>query len=843
VIVTPDQRVRVFVSSTLEELADERAAARGAIERLRLIPVMFELGARPHPPAEVYRSYLEQSDVFVGIYGEAYGWVAPGAHVSGVEDELRRSAEKPRLLYVKQPAPRRDERLASLIRQIEVDAAVSYRVFADAAELGRLLADDLAVLLSERFQASPRASPVAATLPAPVDRFVGRETELRQLEQHLLDGSVRLVTVTGPGGVGKTRLALEAALRAGQAFGAGAHLVPLESVSDHSLVASAIASSLGLRGSARAPLDDVVDALGEADLLLFLDNFEHVLPAAPVVAALLGECSMLTLLVTSRAVLRLRGEREFAVSPLTLPGASADAGEIGEAEAVALFVERARAARPEFALDAGNREAVAAICRTLDGLPLAIELAAARLRALSPQAVLTRLEDRLDLATRAAHAYPDRQRTLRAAIEWSYALLDVHEKALVGQLGVFRGGWTLDAAAAVCGPPSVETLESLVEKSLVVADGGAEPRFSMLPTIHDYAVERLAASPDADDVRRRHAEFFRAVAAGANLEAARIATDAGGRLISGDIRLDVVLTEQDNLRAALAWSLESGSPALGLELATSLEGFWITGDPAEGMHWFAAMLALPAAAAVAPEVRARALLAYGSAAHLSGDVELARRLYGESLSLFDALGHARGRAVLLYRLGITAMQRGDVGLAGRLVEESRGIQVGEGDRWGEVQSIGALGAIARERGDAAAAEKLLEESVALAREIDARWWESGMLAELAALALDAGRLDEAEARAREALSIAEEIRDRAGRVFGVGLLAAVDAARGRAARAWQLWSAVEDEAATSPLGGWSRHRESCAARIVGTGEPSRREFAGRPLRLDEAVSLALERRA
>jgi predicted ATPase len=840
VIATPDRRVRVFVSSTLEELAEERAAARSAIEELRLTPVLFELGARPHPPRELYRSYLEQSDVFVGIYGERYGWIAPGEEISGLEDELRLAAGKPRLLYVKRPAPAREDRLVALIARIEADGAVSYRSFRDAAELGQLLADDLALLLSERFQppAAARTPRIRARLPAPVDRFVGREAELKELERQLRSRATRLLTVTGPGGVGKTRLALEAASRTRDAFRDGAHFVSLSAVTDPALVASAIQSSLELPGSPRDPVEGVLDVLRDAELLLLLDNYEQLLAAAPVAARLLEECPRLSLLVTSRAVLKLRGERELEVLPLQLPEAAATADEVRHADAVALFVERARAVRPHFALEDSNRAEVVAICRDLDGLPLALELAAAQLRLLSPQHVLRRLEDRLSLASRGAHAYPGRQQTLRNTIEWSYALLSADEQAVFARAGVFSGGWTLEAFGAVCGADALEALASLVEHSLVASDGAAEPRFAMLPTIRAYAVERLADAPEADDVRRRHAGYYRALAIEANLESVRLG--AGGRF--GAMRLDLVRPEADNLRAALAWSLETGEIALGLGLATALEGFWITGDPREGMRWFRSLLAHPRADAVPPGIRARALLAFGSTAHLSGDVDLARSLYDRSLALAgDADGADRRlRAVLLYRLGITAMQRGEHEAARELVEQSLAIQVEVGDRWGETQSVGALGAIAREEGDADRARERLEASVALAREIGARWWEGGMLGELAALAVAGGRVDEAEERALESLVIAEEIRDRPGHVFGVGLLAAVAAERGRPERARLLLAAVEEEDAFSPLGGWQRHRGLCTARVRSVLGDRGGGAGGRKLPLADAVRLALD---
>ena len=326
VIRTPDQRLRIFVSSTLRELEPERRAARGAIERLRLAPVMFELGARPHPPRELYRAYLDQSDVFVGVYWQQYGWTAPDEEVSGLEDEYRLAPrEMPKLIYVKQPAER-DERLAGLMARIRDDDTASYKSFSTAEELAELIEADLATLLAERFDASraptvssPAEDATTDRLPAPYTEIVGREQDVATLLEWLGEDARRLVTLVGPGGIGKSRLAIEVARLARDRFDR-VTFVALEHVHDAGDVLPAIARELGVRDGGDRPMTErlAIARAGRRDLIV-LDNFEQVIAAAPLVASLLTDLPDATFLVTSRARLRVRGEHVFDVEPLGLP--------------------------------------------------------------------------------------------------------------------------------------------------------------------------------------------------------------------------------------------------------------------------------------------------------------------------------------------------------------------------------------------------------------------------------------------------------------------------------------------------------------------------------------------
>ena len=644
-------------------------------------------------------------------------------------------------------------------------------------------------------------------LPIQQTPLVGRERELE--EGGTLIASHRLVTLTGPGGSGKTRLALQLAAEAVEQFPDGVFWVPLQALRDPVLVERAIGASLGADGG-------LIEHVADKRVLVLLDNFEQVVEAAPMVSALLRSTPNAKLLVTSREPLHVESEQRYPVEPLP-----ADDAEV-------LFVERAQAVARGFVPTA----AVVEICRRLDGLPLAIELAAARVALLDADELLARLDRRLPLLASRSRDAPDRQRTLRATIEWSYELLGSDEQELFRRLAVFRGSFTLDAAEAVC-DADLDALESLVVKNLGRRWGSG--RLGMLDTIREYAVELLDAAPDADEVYRRHAEHFLAVAEDANL-------NAGTRRPGGQ-RLDIGLAEQDNFRGALAWAIRSDSIALGLGIAIALEQLWTLEDPAEGIRWFERLFDRPEAELASPSLRAEALRAYGSSLGIAGHFAAAEEMWSRSLAIFEQLEDEHGRAVLLHRLAITAMWRGDLDRARELVEISDEIHRRTDDAWGLAQTTGTLGAIARDEGDERSALELVRQSATLAGEAGVPWWESGALAELACLSLNIGLLDAGEAHARESLAIADRLRDRPGRIFGVGMLARVAAERGQYERAGLLWGAVEEEDAIAPLGGWRRHREACEGRVLELAGPEfeRGRAVGRASTLDDAVSLALER--
>lgn len=689
-IRTPDHRLRVFVSSTLGELAEERAVVRAAIERLHLVPVMFELGARPHAPRNLYRAYLAQSHVFVGIYWERYGWVAPGEEVSGLEDEYRLSAGMPQLVYIKH-SDHREPRLEQLLDQLRADDRASYRHFRTPEELGDLVQNDLAVLLTERFEtAAAQAATTTAPLsmvapPVPLTATIGRDAEIAELIDLVTVAGARLVTLTGPGGIGKSRLALEVANRIRDRFPDGVQLISLEPVSAASAVVRAIADRLGIVGEGLRPLDELLaGALERRRMLLVFDNFEHVIDAASDVAALLDVCPGVQALVTSRQPLRLRGEREFPLRPLEVP--AADDLDVASASGVELFVQRARAVRPDFEVTAQNAAAVGELVRRLDGLPLAIELAAARTRLFTPEQLVTRFAERLDVLSSGAVNLPERQRTLRATIDWSYRLLLPEEQRLLDRLSVFAAGATIDAVQAVCGDPDevdvLETLSSLLEKSLLVlVSTDAEPHVHLLNTVRVYSAERLVERGEAEVIADRHADWF--------LRRALLVDPIGDPTAHG--RFDVMLHESDDIRAAMDWVLARRDTARTAAFAAAVwMWFWLRGRIDEIQHWVAGAAALADDPGTTPTDRAMLLYCHGQVQEILGDAVTAVAVLEPALAIFRELGHA---------VGIAACQ---IGLAAALprmgrTEESyecslEALRIGE--ELGEPHLIGFAAAIA-----------------------------------------------------------------------------------------------------------------------------------------------------
>ncbi|GAA1874317.1 hypothetical protein GCM10009687_47830 [Asanoa iriomotensis] len=593
-IRTPDQRLRVFVSSTLRELADERMAVAQAINALRLTPVMFEQGARPHPPQAVYRAYLAQSDIFVGLYWQEYGWIGSGMEISGLEDEFDLARALPRLVYVKEPAPERDSRLADLLAHIRDAAPSSYRQFRDAAELSRLVSHDLATLLSERFAAGRPAPagepPPRTTAPLPVGRtsLVGRGWAIQEVAGLLTRTDERLVTLTGPGGVGKTRLAIAAAERSRDRFPAGVVFVPLAGATEPDQVIAGIARQCGadLAGT-DTPLRALTGHLGDERWLLILDNMEQALDAAADLGELLARCPGVTILATSRTVLELRAEREYPVPPLPLPAepSTMSIEELAATPAVALFVDRARAVRYDFTLTDRNSAAVAEICRRLEGLPLAIELAAARTRLLDPASLLSRLTTSLDALGTGAADVPRRQRTLRATVEWSIDLLDGSERSLLETTAVFVDGWTVEAAADVANLGETQTLDltdALARHSLIQLDHTElGTRCRMLETVRAFVAERLTARSDVARIRHRHADHYQSVAR----QADRRLRGAGQREW-----VERLQAEAGNLAAAVRWYLDHDPQPLP-HLFRVLWPFWSQRDHlGEARDWIDALL-------------------------------------------------------------------------------------------------------------------------------------------------------------------------------------------------------------------------------------------------------------
>jgi predicted ATPase/class 3 adenylate cyclase len=885
-VLTPDRRVRVFISSTLGELAPERDAVEAAVRTLRMTPVRFEVGARAHRPDDVYRSYLDQSDVFVGIYWESYGWVAPGATVSGIEDELERSRERPQLIYVKEPAPNRDPALRALLERITEGALTTYRRFGAPGELSELVLDDLAVLLTERFQTErevardlpegtvtfvfvdmadstriagelpgaypaivgtfqtalaetvgthggvvvdtegdgafcafstaeeaataavsfqrvvierswPGDAPVLARigihtgaaertahnyvglevhraarigaaanggqilvsrpaanllgkgsldgwqlaglgsfalkgldraeellqlsapglpselqtprargtrtvhLPTQLTALVGREDEIVDAAQVLERHDVRLVTLMGPGGIGKTRLAVASAAQAADAYPDGVFFVPLADTRTTDQVVGAIAAALGLRSEgARALLSTIEDRLASGRALLVLDNFEQVVEARTVVAELLENCPGVDLVVTSRTPLRIRGETELPVRPLRMSAA------------VRLFLERAP--RPDWAPAADELDVVAEICSRLDGLPLAIELAAARMRILDPASLLERLSRKLDVVGGSVPDLPERQRTLTATIEWSYGLLEAAERALLARLAVFVGGWTLEAAENICSggvvSDALTALERLSEHSLLIAEPGSAggPRMRMLGTIREFATAQLEASSEAEELRERHASYYERLI----LE---LHAEPGGETAPVSIaRLD---DDWDDVLACMEWRfLQDDYTRLVQLVSRTWRYLWLRDHFNELAPWLTAAYA--ARDTLEPALRGELCRLWGSGCYQAGMFEPARDAVEEAVRLLAETGPADREAWARTVLG-GLLPYFDGDLDRPFAELSRAVELfrADGNVFGLATTLGMRGTISLLLGRTDEAMSQLQDGMVFAEQL------------------------------------------------------------------------------------------------------------------------------
>jgi predicted ATPase len=669
----------------------------------------------------------------------------------------------------------------------------------------RDLARDLAAVRDHMGDAPVRESERRANnLPVQRTAFIGREVEASSLRQLLSRADVHLVTLTGPGGIGKTRLALQVAGEMADRFSGGVRFVGLSAIGERGLIASAIAQVVGVHETGnKSSQENLMEYLGglSQPMLLMLDNFEHLVAAAPVVAQMLAASRQLKVVVTSQAPLHIYGEHEFPVPPLGLsdPKSLPPLEALSRLPAIALFVERAQAVKPQFALANENAPAVATICARLDGLPLAIELAAARIKMLSPSAMLARLESRLSLLTGGARDLPTRQQTLRNTVEWSYGLLNPAEQTLFRRLAVFAGGCTLEAVEAVCDTKSdlgidvLDGIASLVDKSLAqqVEQADKELRFTMLSTIREYALERLAESNDEAATRRAHAAYYLV-----------LAEEGAQDMASQPEWLDRFDVEHENLRSAIDCLIETGDAEWGMRLGTAMFRFWETREHlAEGRDAIRRLVAMEGTAA-RPKLRARLLFAGAVLADAQGDYDAGKAQFEESCEICVAQNDKRGVAVALNALAVNARDRGELAAASQLFELCLGIwkdlgdptdiaralsnlanvmksqgeyeraaslygdcltgfrQVGDGA--GVAWTLNYLGDVAREKADLVTARSYCEQSLSEFRRMRDSWGIASTLSDLASLSCDQGNNAEACRLYGESISLFKELGHKRG---------------------------------------------------------------------------------
>ena len=767
VILTRDQRARVFISGTIGELAEERAAAISAVEQLRQHVAHFGAGATPHDPVLLYRELLAQSDIFIGIYWQSYGQLVDGMTISGIEDEFDRARDKDRLIYIKD-ADTRDPRLDELLARIKSEP-LTYKRFATADQLRDLIVDDLAQILSERSH-RPKADRTSAVprLPPSFSPIIGRKSATEELVRLLNEPDVRLLTLKGLGGVGKTRLVLEAGHQVESQYRDGSACVDLASIADPALLTETILHELGLPTPInRSPLETLRSYFSPKQFLLVLDNFEQIVQSGPVLTQLLASSPGLKILVTSRVPLRIEGEREYPVHPMELAdlGVLPSIDDLAANEAVALFVQRAQAVRPDFRLDESNARSVAEICVRLEGLPLAIELAAARMRLFQdPAELLGRMDPLLPMLTDGRRDAPDRQRTMSNTIQWSFDLLDAEAQALFRRLGIFPGGCTFESAeaAARADPPlnlsALDGIARLVEASLLRVSRHIDgvPRFVMLETVREFARDRLRDCGEQDALDRALVTFF---------------VDFTYKLASlykgvpDKVWFDQLEGEIDNLRASVNVAVARSDFEALVRLVWNLWRFWnVRGYLAEAEKWLE--IALSHVASVKGFIRADVKVGAATFARRRHDYVRAESLLLDALNYHKANNDPQMQVSVLMELSSIAYYRSDFVQDAAFLEQAESLSRAAGYRLGMLQAQIGLGALKVDLQDFDGARPILEAAIRELRDMGPNGDDATLVTGLSHLGRAEqaqGDLDDAITHVEESLAIMDAVGDTRGR--------------------------------------------------------------------------------
>lgn len=723
-IRTPDQKLRVFISSTLRELAEERKAAQTAIQNIHLIPVMFELGARPHPPKDLYQAYLSQSQIFIGIYWQSYGWIAENEKISGLEDELLLSEKFPRLIYVKEPSLQREEKLNIMLDSIRSKGNVSYKSFSTKEELSILIEEDLAILISERFynyedNQSEVKKKINSNLPVNLPQIIGREKDLAALADLILNKEKHLITLTGLGGIGKTRLSQEIGNTISGSFNDGVFFADFSGITDVKMIFPEIAKVFGI--SLVVSIDgemQILEFISDKRIFLIIDNFEQLTHAGSKISSLVKKCPGLYIIVTSRNLLELSIETEYSLDSLPVPDINTYLYEIEKSSSVTLFAERSRAAYKNFELNEENIYDISEICRLLDGIPLAIELAATKVRTLSIKMIKEKLSEKMDILSGSKKDVPDRHKTMKAAIEWSYDLLNDNEKKVFKRLSVFENGFDYDTIENICCfdiEYANDVIDSLLTKKFFkkVSEINGLPRFKMIDLLQKYSDELFKNSGESDLITQKLTEYY--------CEKIKKESSENSGAVIAKVKSEWLNDINNVMKALDSLKIEKKYTEL-IEMIYSLWPiFWIFDNNKVLEHRIDLNSIYQDSSVLSDDLNAKQFWIKGSVGMEKGDLDIAYDNFIKAFNFFTITNNIRG--IAWSNLIVNSLKNNNekfkntdkilnaFNLSAELFRKSR-------DYWGESVATQYIGAFEMERGNFDEAIEAYNVSIKLVKEME-----------------------------------------------------------------------------------------------------------------------------